>query len=292
MTLVDQPPLHALGPQDRLRALSLVKEGRVFDLDCGRWPGMPLWRGHPPFQVVAYRTPHGMNVEGDQSWRGPNGVGFAWHSELMMGTMHTGTHIDALSHWTCGSDNHWFGGVSANERTGDFGPLQDDATEIPSIIARGVLLDVAGANGVSVLPGGYAIGRADLEATLKSQGTELHPGDVVIIRTGYLSVWPDPTRIDTYRDSGINLEATEFLLEHGMVAVGGDTESVEVQPSGDPNDPQPLHRRALNESGVYIIEMLNTEELAAAHAYEFCFVCLPLKVKYATGSMVHPVALT
>ena len=89
----------------------------------------------------------------------------------------------------------------------------------------------------------------------------------------------------------MNLEGAEFLLSQGMVALGGDTEAVESLPSDDEDDPQPVHRRVLIESGVYIIEMIDCEELARDRAYEFCFICLASKIKYATGSMVRPVAI-
>jgi hypothetical protein len=54
-----------LGAQDVLQALSLVRNGRLYDLDSGRWPGMPIRHGHPPFQVVTYRTPRGVRNQGD-----------------------------------------------------------------------------------------------------------------------------------------------------------------------------------------------------------------------------------
>lgn len=291
MPTTSDAPLHALGAEDVLKAAALIKSGKIYDLDCGRWPGMPLWHGHPPFQVLAYRTPRGIQIEGDQTWLDSNAVGYRWHSDVVMGTVHTGTHIDALCHVTCGADNHWFGGHSANESTGDFGPLESDATEIPPIVTRGVLLDVAGAKGVDALEAHYEIGRADIDETLRKQGCDVRPGDTVIVRTGYLSKYPDPDGIEGHKEAGVNLEGAEYLLERGMVALGGDTESVESLPSGDPDDPQPVHRRVLVESGVYIIEMINCEELARDRVYEFCFVCLANKIKYATGSMVRPIAI-
>jgi kynurenine formamidase len=288
----EEPPLHNLGVADVLKAISLIRTGRVFDLERNRWPGMPMWSGHPPFQVLAYRTPRGMRLEGDLDLGSANALGAAFQSELVMGTVHTGTHIDALCHCTVGADNHWFGAVSADERAGDFGPLDRDATSIPPLITRGVLIDVAGAMGVQALPTHTQIGRSEIEDALAWQGgTELRPGDTVLIRTGYLSVWPDPKGIEAHHGAGVNLEGAEFLLENGLVAVAGDTESIEAVPSADANDPQPLHRRLLNEAGVYMIEMVDCEGLARERVYEFCFVCLPLKIKYATGSMVRPVAI-
>ncbi len=126
-------------------ALRSPVEGRLYDLDPGRFPGMPLWAGHPPFQVVSYRTPQGVRTQGDQEWLAAphNQVGVALMSELVIAGMHSGAHIDALAHITCGEDNHWHGGYTTGEWLGDFGPMRDDASTIEPIIARGVLVDLA-----------------------------------------------------------------------------------------------------------------------------------------------------
>jgi len=297
---VERPPLAGdaqaapatqLGPAEVLAALSLVRSGRVYSLDCGRFPGMPLFEGHPPFQVLGYRTPQGITNQGDQEWLGSNEVGFAWQSELITGTVHTGTHIDALAHICCGPDHHWFGGATPVHDAGDFGPLRGDATELPPLIARGVLIDVAGARRVTALPAHEAIGADELARTLAGQGLSVSAGDVAIIRTGYLSGWPDPAFIAEHEQAGIDREAALWLAEQGVVAVAADTEAIEVQPSTIPGNPHPVHIALLNERGIYIIEMVDCEELARDRVHEFCLVCLPLKIAGATGSMVRPVAL-
>ena len=67
-----------------------------------------------------------------------------------------------------------------------------------------------------------------------------------------------------------------------------------VQPApehGHPRNPQPVHTHLLIENGVYIMESLDLETIAADRVYEFLFVGLPTKVKGATGSMLDPVAV-
>ena len=104
----------------------------MYDLDCERFPGMPLFAGHPAFQVLSYRTPRGLVNQGDQEWLADNQVDFHWQSEmLVMGLCTASTRIDALSHVTCGDEHTWHGGGSADRDLGDFGPLREDATEIP-----------------------------------------------------------------------------------------------------------------------------------------------------------------
>jgi kynurenine formamidase len=280
-----------MDPERLLSALSLVREGRRYDLDCERFPGMPLFPGHPAFQVLSYRTPRGLINQGDQEWIADNDVNFHWQSEMVLGTVHTGTHIDALSHITCGEGHGWHGGGSAERDLGDFGPLRDDATDIPPMITRGVLIDVAGARGVPALDAHEAVGPGELQEVLDRQGSALRPGDVALVRTGYLSGWPDADFIAAHEQAGIDRDAALLLAERGVIAVGGDTESLEVLPSTVAGNPHPVHIALLVERGIFILEMVNCEELARDRVYEFCFVCLPLKIKGATGSMVAPVAL-
>jgi kynurenine formamidase len=285
------PPATRANPADLRQALALVTEGRMYSLDSVRFHGMPIFPAHPPFQVLTYRTPRGIDNQGDQEWMGDNEVKFHWHSEMVMGTVHSGTHIDALSHITCGSDHAWFGGGSSERDLGDFGPLRDDATEIPALITRGVLFDVAGARGVDALAAHEAIDAAELREVGRRQGTDLRPGDVVLVRTGYLSGWPDKDFIAGHERAGIDRDAALWLAEQGVVAVGADTEALEVLPSTVPRNPHPVHIALLQERGIFIIEMVNCEALARDRVHEFCFICLPVSIRGATGSMVRPVAL-
>jgi kynurenine formamidase len=76
-----------------------------------------------------------------------------------------------------------------------------------------------------------------------------------------------------------------------VVLVGGDTESVEINPSVDPENPHPVHIELLIERGIHILELVHVEDLSRDEAYEFLFICLPLRVQGATGSMVRPIAI-
>ncbi|MBV8996710.1 MAG: cyclase family protein [Pseudonocardiales bacterium] len=285
------PPAAKLTREHVNQALALVTQGRIYDLDCGRFPGMPVFPGHPPFQVLSYRTPRGLDNQDDQEWIRDNDVNFRWNSEVVMGTVHTGTHIDALSHITSGDQHGWFGGGSAERDVGDFGPLREDAAEIPPLIARGVLFDVAGARGVDALPAHEPIGPDELRRVADRQRVELRADDVAVVRTGYLSGWPDAEFIAAHEQAGIDRDAARWLAEQRVVAVAGDTESLEVLPSTVPHNPHPVHIALLRERGIFIIEMVNCEELARDQVYEFCFICLPISIRGATGSMVRPVAL-
>jgi kynurenine formamidase len=126
-----------------------------------------------------------------------------------------------------------------------------------------------------------------------SQQIEIERWDVVLVRTGYMSLWPDSEKMARHRTPGPDLSAAAWLAERGVVATGSDTETFEVQPApdlGHPANPQPVHTHLLIERGIYLMESLDLEQLAADRVYEFCFVALPLKIRGATGSMIDPLA--
>lgn len=278
-------------PETVAAALRIPSNGTVFDLDPGRFNGMPRDPLSPPFQLVTYRSPHGIRVERDIPYLEPeaNPTSTAWIDELITGTVHCGAHIDALSHVTRGAKGEWYGGFSADTELGDFGPLKADASTIPPILARGVLLDVAANHGDVELSEGYEIRARDLEQALTRQGTELRTGDVVLVRTGQMHRWPDG--IDFSRKAaGVVLDGAEFLAAASPVAVGSDTSGFETRESPD-GLPNTVHIYLLLERGIYIMEWLYLEELARAEVYEFLFIALPLKIRGATGSWIRPTCI-
>jgi kynurenine formamidase len=277
-------------PEAILRALALVRQGRVFDLDPGRFPGMPRNPAQPPFDLVTYRSPRGERKAAELSFLQPetNQDNFGFVLEQVTTSMHMGAHIDALCHVTCGTDSEWYGGFSEAEFLGDKGALVSDVTRIPAIFARGVILDVAGHVGVPMLDAGMPIAAELLQATASAQGVELRAGDVVLIRTGQLRDWPE---MRDGPEAGLSLDAAEWLGSLDPLAIGADNSAIEVLPSVLPRSPQPVHVHLLAKLGIYLLEWLALDELADAKPSEFLFVCLPLKITGATGSLVRPVAI-
>jgi len=285
--------VHRSGPSELLAALSLAKTGQIYDLDSGRWPGMPVIPVHPPFIITSYRSPRGVRNQGDlDDWRGENRVNMALNTEIIIGTVHTGTHLDALSHITCGGDDHWRSGYSAADNLGDFGPLTAEASSIPPFICRGVMVDIAAYKGVEILEGEYLITADDVTGALEQQGTEVRAGDAVLIRTGYMKAWGvDEERAARHFGAGIGHDVAVYLADRGVVLVGGDNETVERNPSPDPENPHPVHIELLIERGIHLMELAHVEDLARDGVHEFLFICLPLRIKGATGSMVRPIAI-
>jgi kynurenine formamidase len=283
--------LNLMTAESRQAALTNIDPLRVFDLAVDFAIGMPSWSkaGDPTFAIWMTHTPHGtlvdnpMHVSEDQNQR----VGYSGDSIAMY--THCGTHMDSLCHFA----NHgkiWNGFTEA-EHLGSRHWLKCGAEKLPPIITRGVMLDVAGALGLDMLPDGYGISVADIRTTLDRQQTELREGDVVIVRTGRMKLWPDweGTLINS---PGITLEVAKYLVETGgAIVLAADNLSVEQAPSPNPDNWVPVHTYCLTEKGAPLIEFVNCEELAAERVYEFCFIGTPLKIRGATGTPLRPLAI-
>ena len=169
------------------------------------------------------------------------------------------------------------------------------ADTVPPMVARGVLLDMAAHFGVDVVKEGTAFNQAEIDAVAKKQGVEIRQGDVVIFHTGWLSlIEKDPKRYGSV-EPGLGREGARYLVSKGVVAVGADTWGLEVIPfekkgAGDGGVFE-VHQILLPMSGTYILENINTAELAKDKAWEFMFVLGQNKYQGSVQSMINPIAI-
>ncbi|MEX1005633.1 MAG: cyclase family protein [Acidimicrobiia bacterium] len=102
--------------------------------------------------------------------------------------------------------------------------------------------------------------------------------------------WHHPESYE--RGPGIGSSAAQWLADTGVHSVGADNVALDVVGHKDDElGHLPAHTILTVRNGIFIIENLNLEALAAENAHEFVFVCLPLKMRGATGSPVRPIAL-
>jgi kynurenine formamidase len=199
---------------------------------------------------------------------------------------HSGTHIDALAHQAENLVLH--GGIKADDVQTSVGFKALGIETMAPLVARGVLLDVAGK---TRLRAEHQITPKELEQAAADAKVEIQAGDVVLVRTGFGALWADP---DEYlKAAGVSGAGSRWLAALKVRAVGADNMAWDVI---GPKDPElgvtlPGHVLLLVRAGIPIIENLNLEELASAKVHEFAFVCLPLKMRGATGSPVRPVAI-
>lgn len=278
-----------MSASELMNALALAKAGKVYDLEGVRQADMPLWPGHPAFQVLTYRTPQGVKNKGPKPFPEPNDPKLSLMSDFISGTAHSGTHMDALAHIVRGDDQSWYCGKAETD-LGDFGPLKGSASELPLFITRGVFIDAAGKVGHH-LRKGEPFGIEEFTQVLEEKNLEIRKGDVVLVRSGAGAYWPDSEMFNQHDGGGITIEVARYLVERGVVAIGGDTSTVEVQPSTVEGNPHPVHEHTLIENAVHLIENMVLEDLAADDVTEFLFIALPIKIAGATASMVRPVAI-
>ena len=225
----------------------------------------------------------------------PNGLGdrmnrkVSYTGDAISMYTHMGTHIDALNHF--GLDGAIWNGFEADRHLGDKGWRKTGAETIPPIIARGVLIDVAGFKGVDTLPPDTRVGSADLKGALERQNVTLRKGDVVLIRTGQARHYDD-AKAYLHAYPGINLDAVKWLVEdQGAMLLGADNLSLEAFPPERDDNWVPVHTYLLAERGVMFIEQMMLEELARDRVYEFAFIAASLKLRGASGSPMRPIAL-
>src|SRR5574341_1518434 len=74
-----------------------------------------------------------------RNWK--NSLVMAEHSCALFMNDNVATQIDGLGHATEGADDHWYNGFAEKGWGGNWGPRKCDASTIPPIVARGVLID-------------------------------------------------------------------------------------------------------------------------------------------------------
>jgi len=273
-----------LGPDKVLEALDLVDRGRVYSLGRTYERGMPLFGGRH-YSLTLVSSPTG----------GPMGSNrVVYHDEMVSGELgQVGTQFDGLGHVgvRVGDEDVFYNGIRRSEMAGSHGLRRLGIENVPPIVTRGVLLDVAGHRGVDRLESGYAITPADLEETLAAEGVELRPGDAVLIRTGHGALWMVDNEAYLAGAPGIGLDAARWLVEREVVLVGADNSSIEVVPAEDPEQAFPVHELFLVRHGIHNLENLDLDALAADGVWRFAFVFTPLRLKGATGSPGNPIAI-
>jgi kynurenine formamidase len=283
--------LNLITAESRQAILSRVTGGRVYDLSVEYFIGMPSWQaaGDPHYRIWMTHTPNGTVIDDPLQVGSRMNEHVSYTGAAVSMYTHMGTHIDALVHF--GLNGKIWNGFSADENLGDRGWQVAGAEQIPPIVARGVLIDVAAAKGLAMLPDGYRVTRQDLLEALDLQKVTLQQGDVVLIRTGRMALYDD-AQAYMADPPGMGLAAARFLVEEsGAMVVGADNLSFESFPSELATDYVPVHTYLLAEQGAPIIELAFLEELARDKVYTFAFIGGSLKLRGADAAPIRPIAI-
>jgi len=256
----------------RLSALGLVREGRVYDLGRVLDERCPVFPGRY-FRQTLVTTAHHAN---ESMPVGDNRVN--WVTEIVTGTQQLGTHLDALSHLQIG--DRGYNGWRLADMAGPAGMRRLGVETVPQIVTRGLLVDVSHR--------GPAAG--DVITVDDIAGFEPEPGDAVLFHTGWGSRWENA---DAYLDGepGPGYDVAEWLVERGVALTGCDTWSYGPVPAEDPARPFDVPQMLNVRHGVFVVENLDTAELAYDGVREFALILTHPKLRGATGAWTSPIAI-
>jgi kynurenine formamidase len=207
---------------------------------------------------------------------------------------------DSLRHIRAGRHGH-YGGLGADDIA--VAELGVGTMVRFGLVLRGVLLDLPAfwlAKGRSVDPfGSHSVHADELQACADHQRLARRPGDLLLVRTGWLTAYRNRGLADSLRDmpTSSGLDAAEsmarYLWDGAFCAVAADNPAVEVLP-GDPAVGS-LHRRLIPALGMPLGELWDLDELAAHCAaskrYELCVVSAPLHVPGGVASPANAIAI-
>ena len=275
------------GPTQAMAAAGLVRRGAVYPLGAEVSARRAL--GHP----ARPGPQHLMTVDGGDYAAGLRLPGDLQYAEdVLIAPLHGTTHVDALAHlW---SDGSLYNGHPAHYVRSS-GARRCGIENLGALVCRGVLLDLAADMGTGHLDGEHVVTETELRACVQRQGIELRPGDCILLRTGWPAMF-DRDRTAYHRSSpGIGAAAARYLATQDPCAIGSDTIAVEVchgDGTYDGGEAAPVaHPILLRDHGIYMIEMLSLDRLAADGVHEFMFVLAPLMITGGTASPVNPVAI-
>jgi kynurenine formamidase len=277
-----------ISPDLLLAALQVPRSGEVVSL------ADEIRRDRVPVAPARSPATHLMSLDG-----GDFAAGFHLHDSnhgvaddyLFMACQGT-THVDGLGHlWY---DGQLYNGFPSN-RVRSYGATRLGIENLGHLIGRGVFLDVPALLGLEHLDDEHVITVAELERCLDTIGTRPCTGDVVVIRTGWRRVFDtDPSRYFA-SSPGIGIEAARWLVSHDIAAVASDNVAVEVQLPHDRFEGGSVapecHKLLIRDHGIYMLELLNLEELSSRGAGEFLFIAAPLKIRGGVGSPLNPLAV-
>ncbi|HEY6405286.1 MAG TPA: cyclase family protein [Nitrososphaeraceae archaeon] len=208
---------------------------RVIDLTMEIVPSMRVYPGSPQPSFIEWSK---FDVQG-------------YYSEVMFLSTHTGTHIDAPSHFIQGSTTI-------------------DKIRVSKFVSRSILIKIPK--------------EADQLITKNDfSNREIKANDTVVFATG----WEKRSKKDDYmiNNPGLSLDAAEYLVRNRVNAVAIDGPSIDRGIDNNFN----IHNALLSNDVLIIENLCNLKALSSVES--FTLIVNPLKLVGASGSPVRAIAL-
>ncbi|OLE28446.1 MAG: cyclase [Catenulispora sp. 13_1_20CM_3_70_7] len=282
--------LNLITPECVARAAALVRTGKRFSL------ALPLDADGPQIGLIPGRdNPRRNMIMVNAAVMGSDHAFRTSDDRVEMG-LQACTHWDALAHVSY--EGRLYNGFDAATVT-EAGAAHCGIDKAGPIVGRGVLLDVPRALGVERL-GDAAQGRAltpeDLDAAVELARVGVRSGDIVLVRTGAMSVLKGGDKVGyNFPSSGPSMRTVPWFHGHDVAAVATDNIAFEVYPPERDDVQLPVHLLHLVEMGMLQGQNWDLEALAADCAddgvYEFFLSASPEPFTHAAGAPVNPVAV-
>jgi len=270
---------------ERVRAAAeLVTTGKVYSLGMIVGSDTPAF---PPRSLsVTVLQPNQVSTSG----LGEND--FTYNDDIFMGWLGIGPQIDGLGH--AGVDHMYYNGHTDDEFADAAGLTKLGLEKLPGLVGRGVLLDMAKHFDVDMVEEGTPYTEEDIKAAAEAQGVTIGEGDVVLFNSNWMNLLdgdaPDPARFGA-AEPGVGVSGAEYLASLGVMAVGADTWGMEVVPAEQEGQAFRGHQILQPEHGIYILENMDTRELAQDGVHEFLFVLGQARIKGAVQMIINPIAI-
>jgi kynurenine formamidase len=249
-----------IGPgdyRDEVEIDLLGRRVRVLELSRELSPQMPIYPGHVGVSFwdhLTHEQVRRQRLPEDSPFRGYAVRGF-------VASEHVSTHVDAVWH---------------------FNPDRPDLT-IEKVPFEQLITPAAWVDLRDVAPE-PKITKARLERALNDVGVELRAGMTLLYHTGWGELWGDPFAfVKDY--PGLDLEASAWLLDQGIVNLGTDAPSTD-----DPSDLTYPNHRTHGERCIIHTEMVHNITRIPIHS-GFWVIFLPLRLEGGTGSPARAIAV-
>lgn len=270
---------------ERIKAAAgLVTEGKVYSLGMEVGPDTPAF---PPRSLSVTILQPGQN--------GNSGLGennFTYNDDIFMGWLGIGSQIDGLGH--SGIDHVYYGGRTYDDFAPASGLTELGLNNLPGLVGRGVMLDMTRHFGTEMVEEGVAYTEEDIKAAADAQSVDLREGDVVLFHSNWMDLLDgdnaDPARFAA-AEPGVGVSGAEYLADIGVMAVGADTWGMEVVPAEEAGQAFRAHQILQPENGIYILENMDTRELAADGVNEFLFVLGQARIEGSVQMIINPIAI-
>jgi kynurenine formamidase len=278
--------INAITPDTVRAAAALVRSGRT--VTCS-WPLDTKAGPDNPKPVAHHMTfLHDMDIGGSGDLR------FTMDYFAMEPHGDAHSHIDALCHVLY--RGRLYNGVPADDAITSVGcKVQGMDVARDGIVGRGVLLDIPRLRGVPWVEPGEAVTADEILAAEEQQGVRMQEGDIVMFRTGHARKRLDEGPWEAaHAKAGLHTTAMPLLHDRGIAAIGYDGDG-ETVPSNVEGVLYPIHAIGIVAMGLYFMDSLQFEDLAAAceaeGRNEFMCVVAPLRLAGGTGCPVNPIAI-